>query len=422
MKYNPFRPNGLISPGIFHGRMDEIRAVEHGLFQAKNGNPVHFIIQGERGIGKSSLFYVLSITADGQIETLSGDKLNFLVVSVDLGGSHSQLDIIRAVARELKTVIAERSGLKEKAKSFWEWASNWEILGVRYHKDQTSFDPQDAADELVGQIAKLCAQLKDNIDGMLLLIDEADRPDEDANLGEFCKHLTERLARKSCFNVVLGLAGLPTLLGKLRQSHESSVRIFTTLLLSPLLPEECKQVIRSGLKDADAKNQRKTSITGEALELLSSLSEGYPHFIQQFSYSAFEADSDDKINVADVMHGAFGENGALSQLGDKYFSSMYHSKIASDDYRVILHTMATHADNWISRKDIIQQSGLPGTTVTNALNALKAREIILSDESRKGRGFYRLPTRSFAAWINAVKSLQERSRQSGDRQTIPDLF
>lgn len=88
---------------------------------------------------------------------------------------------------------------------------------------------------------------------------------------------------------------------------------------------------------------------------------------------------------------------------------MYHSRIASDDYRAVLHTMAAHGDNWIPRKDIIQQSGLSNSTVTNALNALKAREIILSDETRKGRGFYRLPTRSFAAWINAVKSLRERA-------------
>lgn len=413
MRFNPFRPNGIISPGIFHGRIDEIRLIEHGLFQAKNGNPVHFLVQGERGIGKSSLFFLIKLIAEGGLSTLDGEKLNFLVVSVDLGGANTQLDIVRAIGRELRTVLGERQRLKDKAQAFWEWASRWEVLGVRYHKDADSFDPQDAADELVNQIAILCRELSGDIDGILVLIDEADRPGDEAGLGELCKNFTERLSRRSCDNVVLGLAGLPTLLAKLRSSHESSPRLFTTMLLEPLSEEERNLVIESGLKEANAKNTEQTTITSQAKTMLSSLSEGYPHFIQQFAYCAFETDQNLEIDVPDVIDGAYAENGALSQLGDKYFSAMYHTRIASDDYRKVLDTMADHGDAWVARKEIIKESRLAGTTVTNALNALKARDIIIADESRKGRGFYRLPTRSFAAWINATKSIQAQSALGG---------
>lgn len=55
LKYNTFRPNNIITPGMFVGRLEEINAIERCLFQAKNGNPQHFLVQGERGIGKSSL-------------------------------------------------------------------------------------------------------------------------------------------------------------------------------------------------------------------------------------------------------------------------------------------------------------------------------------------------------------------------------
>src|SRR5690606_34929020 len=148
--------------------------------------------------------------------TVSGESLNFLVASIDLGGASTQLDIIRSIGRELRSVISQRSGLKDKAKAFWDWASQWEVLGVRYHKEAAEFDPQDASDELVNQIANLTQQLAGEIDGLLLLIDEADRPPEEANLGELCKSLTERLARRGCNNVVLGLAGLPSILARLR--------------------------------------------------------------------------------------------------------------------------------------------------------------------------------------------------------------
>jgi Cdc6-like AAA superfamily ATPase len=157
LKFNPFQPNGLISPGIFTGRLDEIRAIEHALFQAKHGNPVHFMIQGERGIGKSSLFYVSKLTASGTLATMSGETLKFLVVSVDLGGTSTQLDIVRTIGRELKDVVG--SSFREKAKAFWEWATNWEILGVRYHRETAAFNPQDASDDLISHLSSLCAQL-----------------------------------------------------------------------------------------------------------------------------------------------------------------------------------------------------------------------------------------------------------------------
>jgi hypothetical protein len=232
-------------------------------------------------------------------------------------------------------------------------------------------------------------------------------------LGEFCKNFTERLSRKSCNNVVLGLAGLPTLLSKLRDSHESSPRLFTTMLLEPLLPQERIAVIERGIADANKKNAVQTAITESAKQLISDLSEGYPHFLQQFAFSAFQQDLDDTIDRIDVLNGAFEENGALSQLGAKYFTEMYHLKIASDDYRHVLNTMAVYSDQWVSRRHLIEQSGLPKSTVTNALNALKARNIIVSDDSRKGRGFYRLPTKSFAAWINAIKSASAQAQESG---------
>jgi hypothetical protein len=103
-----------------------------------------------------------------------------------------------------------------------------------------------------------------------------------------------------------------------------------------------------------------------------------------------------------VKLGAFKENGALAQLGVKYFNEMYHGKIASEDYRTVLNAMAAHGDDWVARKDIIAESEVSESSVTNALSALKDRKIIMVEDGR--RGFYRLPTKSFAAWINAFRS------------------
>jgi hypothetical protein len=50
-KYNPFRPDKIVPPGLFCGRIEEINFLDHCLLQAKQGNAQHFLIEGERGIG-----------------------------------------------------------------------------------------------------------------------------------------------------------------------------------------------------------------------------------------------------------------------------------------------------------------------------------------------------------------------------------
>jgi DNA-binding IscR family transcriptional regulator len=87
-------------------------------------------------------------------------------------------------------------------------------------------------------------------------------------------------------------------------------------------------------------------------------------------------------------------------------------KISSEDYRKVLNTMASRSDNWVSRKDIISESGVSESSVTNALSALKDRKIIMVEDGR--RGFYRLPTKSFAAWINAFRSVKPGPDEEGD--------
>ena len=63
--------------------------------------------------------------------------------------------------------------------------------------------------------------------------------------------------------------------------------------------------------------------------------------------------------------------------------------------------MADHSDNWVSRADLIKESGLKGGTVDNALRALKNKNIIVQNEMTSG--LYKLPTKSFGVWIKARK-------------------
>ena len=121
-KFNPFRPNVIIHPAMFAGRYDELVALEKALFQTKNGNPAHFIVDGERGIGKSSLLLNVMTVASGEIPDLEeSQSFKFITVSVCLDAKHTYADIVRTIASELRRQIAAREQVKELARTAWEF-------------------------------------------------------------------------------------------------------------------------------------------------------------------------------------------------------------------------------------------------------------------------------------------------------------
>lgn len=190
----------------------------------------------------------------------------------------------------------------------------------------------------------------------------------------------------------------------MRESHESSPRIFTLFTLEPLLPSERIDVIRKGLEEARGKNGFEVTIEPEAEQCIADFSEGYPHFIQQFAYSAYEADQDNNIDISDVHDGAYIENGAFQQLGLKYFRELYFEQIGSDEYREVLRIMSQHLDGWVNKEQIRKVAKMKFTTLNNAISSLKKRKIIIPRLGKKGE--YRLPNKSFAVWIK--RYTQER--------------
>ncbi len=365
---------------------------------------MHFLIEGERGLGKSSLFLRVAGQALGQTHLSNGDSVHFIVLNLEFDTSQSFFDILKMMAADFKRAIAEKEKVKTLAASTWEFLNKWEILGIRYHKmDQNLVQPYEVLNDLVINFRKVITDTNGAVDGILILLDEADRPGEKAALGELIKLLTEKLSKQGCNQVLLGLTGQPGLIAKLKASHESSSRVFTIFDLKPLSHFDCISVIKSGLEIANNINHPSTAIEDDACELIAQLSEGYPHFLQEFSFKAFEADKDNLISVDDVKEGAFGPDGALNQLGHKFFNEIFYNQIGSDDYRNVLAAMARYSDSWVNRLMIKATLEIKDTTLNNALQALKSRSIIIPNNAQPGE--FKLPTKSFAAWINAHNTL-----------------
>lgn len=406
MRYNPFRPGNIVTPGMFAGRGRELEALERILFQTKHANPQHFLITGERGIGKSSLLYYLQLTASGALTTSDGSKFNFLTVPVELEPTDDFESVVCKVGGELRSTVAKLERVRTFAKDSWDFLKRWEVMGVKFDGNAVSRERHKLLDELCQSILTTLDRLKDEVDGCVIFIDEADKPPASAHVGAFAKLLTERLTKRHAHKVALGLTGVTGIVSKLRESHESAPRVFHTLTLDALEHADRLAVVQKGLDEARSKNEKQTQIEDEALNAISYLSEGLPNFIQQFAFCAFDADSDWRIDADDVMNGAFNDNGAFDQLGQKYFSELYFDQIGSDEYRNVLRAMAKHSDGWVTKAELKRLVKLKPATLNNAVNALKKRGIIIPQPGKQG--VYRLPNKSFAVWIRAYT--QERPK------------
>ncbi len=417
-KINPFKPNSPVRPGMFVGRLAEIERLESHLLQTVRGNPSNFLVTGERGIGKSSLLNYLKWVAAGDIAMEDDTKLRFLVIDTDIEPSTTQVGLVQKIELGLRRELAKTEPARAFLRKSWEFLQRIEAGGVRLHKADEEADQSVLIEEFAYSLAETIDRLTSpsdgpstfgtQYDGVLILIDEADNASRDLRFGAFIKLLLERVHRRGCDRVMVGLAGLPHVRQTLVEGHPSSLRLFDTVVLDRLSQPEVGRVMESGLEQAEKDNGVKYTITPSAQSLLAVLSDGYPHFIQQFGFSAFDVDQDNVIDREDVTKGAFGKMGALEALGDRYYRDDFYNKIQEESYRQVLRIMADKLDGWVTKTEIRDRFRGGMAVLNNAIKALRDRHIILSKEGE--RGVYRLQHKGFALWIK-LKTTDPRELQ-----------
>jgi len=402
-KVNPFKPHSPVPTGLFAGRINEINEYEKGLFQTKNDSPCNFLVTGERGIGKSSLLSLFKPLSAGEFKSPDYDAFNFVAINTIISDTTTLLSFIKMIENGIKREIGKIENVRNFLNDAWSFVERIKVMDSGIEQRGQTEDPDIIIDNFSYSLAQTCKRItnpekgEEAKDGIIFFIDEADNACVDLRLGYFFKAVTELLQQHACNNIMFVVAGLPEVNEKLKASHESSLRVFTELKIKELSPDDRFYVIDKAIEKGNKINSEKTTITSDAKGRISVLSEGYPHFIQQFGYSAFDFNTDGEISDEDVLAGAFKPNGAIDAIGSRYYASQYHEQIKSDEYREVLKIMAESMNEWIKKSDIRNDFSGNDQTLTDALKALTARNIILKNASKLGE--YRLQQRGFAIWI-----------------------
>lgn len=412
-KLNPFKPDYPIPPDMFAGRGEEINQFLRGIYHTKNNRPRHFLITGERGIGKSSLIQLYDFLAKGDIQLRTDDYGEFCFVTVNLTIEKNTdlATFVGLMMNEMANSLADIEIFRSVVDKIKELLYSLKIANSGIDRPERATHPAIVTNDFSHHLAKAARRISDAEageqarHGVVFFIDEADNAGPEMNLGSFIKTVTEKLQRNGCENVMFVLAGLPELTKTLRDSHPSSLRVFTMQEIKVLESEECDNVIDRAIEEGNRINKAQTTIAEDAKALISKSSEGYPHFIQQFGYSAYERNSNGIISADDVEDSI---RQAIESIGMRYYEDAYRGQIQSDEYRKVLGIMAEHKDSWVKKSEIKAEFSGKEQNLSNALHVLTSRKIIMKDASRRGE--YRLPQKAFAAWIKLF------SQQNGKRK------
>lgn len=394
---NPFQPRGPTARGTFAGRRKEMEKLSNLLRQIGSGIGTNVLVTGEPGTGKSSLLIQFkAIAEEGQPHALP-----FLVIHTDIDDTTTQQGLLAKIEAALHRSLTRSERLRTSVKSLLNFASQVEAAGFRYHKPDLPADEAQMerfADRLARTVNAATRRrrwpFRAQHDGVLLIIDEADKASLDLRLGSFLKLLIERLKWRDCHRFMVAVAGLTELKDVLRSGHDSAMRLFEVIELQRMDVLGGMEIVVEGLKRASHEGERITIQPG-ALERLLNMADGLPHFTQQLAYSAFEVNVDDTIDEEDVEEGAYGPDGAVASLGRHYGWSDLPT--GSDCDWAVLTGLAEAPDVGISITVISQRTGIPSPKVRDAVRRLVETGLVVAksgaDES------VRLANQALRTWV-----------------------
>lgn len=271
---NPFRPGAGHMPPYLAGRNDEQSEFLRLLRQDTILD--NMVLTGLRGVGKTVLLETFKPMAMGE---------GWLWVGADLSESSSLTDVnlvIRLLAdlsvltSGIVTEVVERPGMGFGGESKRvEKTLDYDALSALYEKT-----PGLAADKLKSVLQTVWEHIKKSgRSGIVFAYDEAqnlaDHPQKEQYPLSLLLDVFQSIQRKD-IPFMLVLTGLPTLFPQLVEARTYAERMFRVVFLDKLNEEDCKDAIR---KPTMAKGCPIT-FTDESVRTITSVSGGYPYFIQ----------------------------------------------------------------------------------------------------------------------------------------------
>ncbi len=308
--HNPFSPGAGTPPPELAGRSDILKQAMMTLARVKRGRAEKSILLiGLRGTGKTVLLHEISKLAElegyqmAMIEAhekkllpeLLLPELRRILFVLDDKEVNSK---VKRALRILKSFIS-RINLNIKIQNI--------DLGLDIDPEKGIADSGDLEADLAQVFIAIGEAAKTRNTAIAIIIDELQYlNEEELSSLIMAQH---KLSQKSLPVVLIG-AGLPQLVRKTGLAKSYAERLFDFPELGPLKKEDAKVALQAPVK------REGVSFTEKALDEILRVTEGYPYFLQEWGYSAWNLATKSPIDI-DVAKQA--TTTAIQKLDQNFF-------------------------------------------------------------------------------------------------------
>jgi len=397
---SPFFPDQPVPVELFVGRSAQIDYImTRGAGQVAQGKPVSVFLEGEYGIGKTSVARFTQWMAE------RSDGL--LGIYATLERAESMDDVGAAVLQATLKSGAYNPKLGERIREgMATFVGEQSLFGLTIHAEALRREAPNIARGLLPFLSQTLERVRaDGARAIFLVLDEINGLANNPKFAHFLKAIVDSNAAISIeqptLPLLLMVCGVEDRRRQLISQHESVGRIFDVVTIEPMTREEMDQFFVRAFESAHI------SVSPKALNILTHYAAGFPKVMHLIVNAAYWLDRDGTIDEDDALSAVLI---AADEVGKRYVDQQVYKALRSDDYHSILAKIAGMGLSMSFTKSDVAK-GLTETEkkkFNNFLQKMKALKVL-----RAGHvpGEYEFNVRMvrFYIWMQSIKKKYENS-------------
>jgi hypothetical protein len=363
---NPFSPGAGSPPPELAGRGPVLEQARLTLGRIKAGRPERsFLLVGLRGVGKTVLL--------NQVRELA-DSMGYRAVLIEAHEGKPLATLLLPALRQLLISLDRMANISQKAKrGLRVLKSFFNALKIKYHDIEIGIDidPEvGTADSgsLEADLSEVFIALgeaaADRRTAIALIIDEMQYLNEE-ELSALIMAMHQISQRQ--LPVVLVGAGHPQLVALSGRSKSYAERLFQFPEVGALQPADAAAAVQEPVQEQNVQ------FTEEALQEIIRQTKGYPYFLQEWGYQAWNLAAQSPIGI-DVVREATAES--IRRLDANFFRVRFDRLTPRE--KQYLRALADLGDTAQRSGDIAERLGVNVRNIAPVRNGLIKKGMIYS--------------------------------------------
>ena len=363
---NPFSPGAGTPPPELAGRQPILEKA-HIMFERLKAarSEKSFLLIGLRGVGKTVLLNEIFHLADQD---------GYKAILIEAHEKKSLAALLLPSLRQLLFQLDRMENISQKVKrSFRVLKSFLNCVKLRVQDVEISLDndPEigtadsgDLESDLPALLESIAEAAKDRETAVAIIIDELQYLSEHEMSALIMA--IHRIAQKKLPLALVG-AGLPQLVGLMGRSKSYAERLFDFPKIGPLGESDAIAALRGPAEEQNVK------INDDAIEEILRQTQGYPYFLQEWGYQAWNLAKESPIDLLTVQQAT---QESIKRLDESFFRVRFDRLTPRE--REYLHALAVLGDGTQRSGDIAEKLKVTPQSIAPIRNSLIKKGMIYS--------------------------------------------